>query len=443
MEFMKASLIDNKTLRLGRSHRNIHEFKGVRVNSIPISQKSSLVKRSSLVKEHPELIDACRNYSLPPVFAYCLGQQNAVEGVSSGRRAFYSPQEKCVLNLKNLGWSKTDLYQEFVVESKGTGIRVKNSEQISKDNIINFIKRHKIYGIENRNLSDELIFSRNEYMHFDVPEGAQDDWGAHTSLEASEHFLKSGFKIAPVICTIKYPSKVQKLVLEFDTERAIVDLKLAQEKRLMPSFVRPAYFEHNGDRNPEIVRLISDDENVLKSLSDVMLEDIVNYFESVAKTTKRKGSKYHWDCIGNMDRVFDSPENMLEKSYAWYLAKDLVLAGTGLYFVDLEGSLVDQCASSRKDLRCQHKIYLTALFKDFFRLMAHYNVAVKSADNLEENKRIELESREKIVERLNKSDFLKVDSHPDSIQVSLNYESIRPEIYKISKERLPMIVGGL
>lgn len=441
MKTIKVSLIKDKTFKLGRrSWRNVHIFEDVETGEMPLSAESSLVKKTSIIKKNPELIKECQSYCLPPIFEYALGQTHTIKGISSGRRALYLPKTY-KLNLKSLGSSEEDINQEFVVDVKGSGIRLENSEHVSEEKVKEFIRKHRIKRFKNKDLSNELIFSRNEYMYFNTPEGAQDVEGGDGSIEAFEYFSKLGFKLAPVVCRITYPLSVQKLAKELDTERAL-KLKLAQEKRLMPSFVRGAYFENNPGRNKELINLISKDKEVINKLPNIMLEDMTTYFDNLAWTTEKRGSKYYWDCLTNLESVFEEPNNMFDKNYGWYISKDLVLAGTGIYFVDLEGALIDYDAKDRAQLRHQHGLYLTTLLKDFFRLQANYNIAKENKEDSPKKRKIELDSRDALLQRLNQSDYISAVNNKNSVDVTINYESIKKEEYKISKTKLPMVTEG-
>jgi hypothetical protein len=237
--------------------------------------------------------------------------------------------------------------------------------------------------------------------------------------------------------------EIQKLVAELDQD-AVMEIFLAQEKRLMPSFVRGTYFEHN-DNHQELVRLISSDERTLKNLAPIIVEDMAHYFENLALTTKNRKSnsdsksKYYWEGLGDLSRLLDHPGNMYEKPGAWYIAKDLVFAGTGLYFVDLEGALTHWEASSREKLRVQHYIYLTALLKDFFRVLTHFRIAVAGERDQFRKSRIEKESREMLMGRLNQSGYLELRTTPRSLELTLNYAHLPPEKYRIPQERLPLV----
>ena len=75
------------------------------------------------------------------------------------------------------------------------------------------------------------------------------------------------------------------------------------------------------------------------------------------------------------------------KDYGWYLVKDVVLANTGLYFVDMESAYYEE-VESRIDLKKAHKLYFNLLFKDLSRLLTLYDSAVEGI-NLTESRRVE------------------------------------------------------
>lgn len=432
--FHKASVIKDKTIRLGASRRNILDFRPVSIANVPLSVQSSLVRRTSLVKTYPHLTKECASYVVPPLYAQCFDRRQIQCAISSGKRALYLPDHKYVINLRDLGCSETDVFQEFVVDIKGAGLRLRNSEHLSEEDARNFLRQHNL-PIPN-NISDMLIFSRNEYLDFDTPEGAQDQWGAQFSRDSYEYFSALGFKIAPVVCTVRYPATIQKLASSFDKNKALEDLILVQEKRLMPSFVRASFLEHNGDRNPELVRAITQNEAQLRALQDIFIEDMLFYFHILAATTERLGSRFYWDCLANIDGVLKNPDKMYNKSYAWYLAKDIVLAPTGMYFVDLEGALVDHDAQGKEELHNQHKIYLTALLKDFTRILTLYNIALRDERDTAKIKNICEASRDTLIARINQTESAKIEQCKETTKVTVHYEKIKQATYTISNDKI-------
>jgi len=440
MSIINATIIKKDKLRLGASSRNIHLFDRVNAVKMPLPFEPRLVRKTSIVKKYKDLEKECKSYILPPVFAYGMTDSpEHIEAISSGNRGIFLPQDKYVLDLKDLGLSKTSLKQEFVVDVKGCGTRLGNSRRISKTAFGKFLRRHKIKGLA-KNLENELIFSRNRYLDFETPEGAQDFTQEDYSLDAFETFLDIGFKLAPMIGMFTYPKKVQEFAKEFDSDDFLKE-KLVQEKRLMPSFVRASYLEHNRHRNSEIVRMISEDQKVLRSLGDVFVDDMLVYFENLSVNTEKEEEDVHnWCYVGDIARIFKEPERILKREYGWYLVKDLVLAGSGMYFVDHDGCYMEKKARTKEGLKSQQGLYISMLFKDFFRMLTLYNIAVEDEKDPEKQKKIECDSREKIIERLNRSPFIKIAPDKGYIELKLKYEGISPITYRINKEYLHEVV---
>ena len=442
MTSLPAILLNNTPVQLGRSRHNRNTFEPLEVFSHALDGRSSLVRRSSLVTPQSQLRPHCATYVLPRLFSECLKErQEAARGIYSGRRALYFP-ETHALDLQQLGWASEEAFQECVVEVKGAGILLNDSEHVTQKDVQAFMQKHRLQ--EREPLEDELVFSFNDYRGYETPEGAQHEGKAVTSMEASEYFLSTRraapVKVAPTLCITTYPATVQALAREF-SHGDLVECKLAQEKRLMPSFVRGSYFEHNPGRNPELVRKIHPDSQQLKRLVPVMLEDMRAYFELMALTTEqKKGRAYQWVNVGYLDSVFDDPRQMLGKPYGWYLLKDIVVAPSGLYFVDLECVTLDRTAKSRKELRRQHGLYLTALFKDFFRLLTHYELAVAEEEEPSRMARLEETVREKLIDRLNASPHFQVDLGERHLSLRVKYGQVKAEQYRLDLQHLPRIV---
>ncbi|MBI1969983.1 hypothetical protein HYS48_04785 [Candidatus Woesearchaeota archaeon] len=443
-----ASAIDRAVFRLGRkSFRNVHEFSPVEACIVPLPARTNLVRRSEVARDFPVLAEESRSYCLPPLFAAALGIGEAVQATSSGRRSLYRPS-RYPLNLKELGWTEEDVQQEFFVDVKGSGIRLRDAETVSEQDFRRFAERHGIKRFDHAPVADQLVFSRNQYYKFLVPEGAQDRDIGDNSFWGFEYFSARGFKLAIPICRISYPKAVQRFAKEFDKEeplegyamkKPLEGYVLAQEKRLMPSHVRMAYFENNPGRNEELLRLISDDESVLQELPARMLEDMVRYFEILAETTERRGRGFSWDFLPTLTSVFEDPANLFEKPYGWYVAKDIVVAGTGLYFVDLEDVCVDARAKNLETLRMRQQLYLTVLLKDFSRFLAHYAIALEDEHDPKEQQRIERKVMDDLVSRLNASDCLTVEQNKRAIRVTLHYQQLRKGEFAIDREHLPVI----
>ncbi|MBI4918401.1 hypothetical protein HY837_00600 [archaeon] len=431
---MNVSLIEKKVLRLGVSHRNIHRYERAKASVLSVPVNSSLIRRSELIKKYPELDKHNSTYLTPRIIGQALESKETVEGIYYNGRTLVLPEEKVTLNLKELGWSDKEVFQDFVLETKGSGIKLRRAESINASDVLNFLNNHKLQVPSD--LSNELVFSRNQYIGFDIPEGAHHIYGANHSLSAGRYFSDAGFKIAPSLCLIKYPKKTQHVIGELDKESIFLEDLLAQEKRLMPSFVRAAYFEWEENKPAELLKLISSDTSVLKNLPEIFLDDIMKYFEYLALSTQKRKRTYYSDYLANIDRVFDNPEMMFGKDHSWFLNKDMVLAQTGLYFVDLEGSLVDHEAKSLKEMKRQHELYLLLLFKDFSRLLTQYNITLQDKRN---PVLVEEETRHQFIDKLNKSEFYEVKEKDSSIDLLVKYQEIKPEKYSLDKKNLPTV----
>lgn len=436
MEYYNASLIANNHFWLGKSQRNLHSYVPLETAGITLGDRT-LVEKSKVVKMNKQLLDECQYFNLPIIFAECLGQYAESTAVLSGRRALYLPK-KYIMNLKDLGWSSQDVMQEFVVDVKGSGIRLCDSEQVSKEQFKKFAMQHGIKRFTNNFSDNQLVFSRNRYISFESPEGAQRQGNLYPAVNTFHYFSSKGFKLAPVICGITYPKEVQRLAREFDARP--IKITLGQEKRLMPSFVRATYFEHNSGREQELLKLISSDRKVLENLEQILTCDMKPYLQTLASDTFNKKGVYSWSHLGDVDRLFDNPDSLYEKNYSWFLAKDIVIAPSGMYFVDMDsGHMVNQTAS-KEELMSQQQVYLTSALKDFFRLSANYGLALRKPSTREAKRKIEADSRKRVIDALNECDNVKIKDLTNSLTIKLNSRNIGELNYIIDKVHLPLVV---
>jgi hypothetical protein len=432
----------NQSFALGSVKRNRHNYTPVKVFSVPIPDQK-LVHKSSAVDGEPELEEACANFTLSPIFAHCLDNPwEMIDGIYSNRRSVTHADDIYTLDLADLGMAEESVEQEFIVDVKGVGIPQRHSEFVDFYQMEAFIERHDLAEkLEGLKLSNLPVFSFNEYLTYGTPEGSQDLDIGKCSLEGYEYFKDLGFKLAVSLCTVEYPDEIQGLASEFEIIKP-VKLVLAQEKRLMPSFVRAAYFEFGGGGNRQMIERISPDQGVLDGLAEKLAGDIVPYLELPARTTERRGRKLFWDYVGYMESLFVDSNKQTKKDYSWYLAKDWVLAGSGLFFVDLESTTLDREVDSDSELEDDHLLYLTTILKDGFRLLAHYELARRGETSGGRRRRIEADARNLLIQKLNETDHVRIKERPNSFRVTLNYDdqSVGSTRYVISKSELPEVV---
>jgi hypothetical protein len=443
-EILKASLIHNNTLRLGASRFNVNQFEPVRIAKVP--RNGAVVRESKLNEKIKTNISD--TYFLPEVFADAIQEEGSevVEGILSGRRAFCFPNETQNINLKEFGWSKEDVFQEFVVDVKGAGIKLNTSEYMRESDLIGFLRYHRLSGKFSSNLGNQLVFSFNDYKQFGIPEGAQLKQSAQTSLKGTNYFLKNGkVKIAPTACMIVYPEKVHSLANELSYENEMLDCILTQEKRLMPSFVRASYLEYNPGRNSEIVRMVNDDKKKLEELVDVMMDDVVSHFEVIPETarqtreTKGKESEFQWMNVGYTSSIFKDPDKLFGKPCGWFIVKDIVISNSGLYFVDME-TVEMLKTESKKEMEENHKLHFTTLFKDFFRFFANYEIAVAEESDASKMEKIESDSRHKLIERISQSKYFEIGKKKNNLELNVSYKTMEPKKYSIDYAYLPKVV---
>jgi hypothetical protein len=437
----EASYVSHDALRLGSSKKNLHNFDPVDVYEVPVDE--SLVMPSDLAEEVGVFDDELKTAIVSPLFAHCLDNPGELlDGPVYSNRRSVTTGTLYTCDLKNLGMSNRPTKQDFFVDVKGVGIPQRYSKYVDARQVHNFIERHNLTEkLRGKDIENMPVFSLNEYLTYGTPEGSQDVDIGKISLYGFAHFNEMGFKLAVPLCTVKYPEEIQRLAAEFE----VVDparVVLGQEKRLLPSHIRGTYFEFNPGRNPEIARMISEDEGVLRRLSAKIPQDAVKYIELPAQSTWRRMNGFIWDYIGYVESILLDPERQTKKNNSWYLAKDWVLAGSGMYFVDLESMTLDRKVFDEEDLADEHHLYLTTILKDTLRVSTLYDLAVADVGDVRKQRKIERNARERFIAEINKSKHLEAEETENQYRITLNYndESIRPTEYRIPKNEIPEVV---
>lgn len=438
MHSHKAAIIRDGAFRLGQSRVNVDQFLQRELLEIPINlEEESRLPKSPIINGcTKELVD---KYFLPPIFGKLVeGERKEVEGIVSGKRAMCFPDRKVDLQLQTFGWSEEPATQEFVVDVKGCGLRLLRSEVVSQHEVEQIARKH---GLElDKRFPDSLIFSLNGYRVFDTPEGAQGECSALESIDSTEYFTGKSpvkLKIAPTFQMVYYTEKVQDVAEELGGKGNDYEGYLVQEKRLLPSLVRATYLQHNPGKSVELARMVGGD---LEKVVSTYIKDAADYFDVLVKTTVKKPSgKIAWTNVGYTASVFEEPNNMLEKPYAWYLAKDIVLASSGMYFVDGECIHRNNTVSSARDMKKHHELYLITLFKDFFHTIALYKAGASGVTNEEGIKSIEQDVRTRLIDELNRRGNFKASQNRSGIDIKVMYQNVRSQKYSIKSKYLPRV----
>jgi len=369
----------------------------------------------------------------------CNNKENAiVECLKTGGRTYIpSNTPTIVLNLADYGWAEQPLFQECVMELKGAGALFSDAG-LSNRYAKYFSSLHGTPALCVTELSDR-----------GRPKGAQKELiGKYTLATSKKMFSRDiPIKIAPVVTITKFPSEVVDTIASLSTFLSSTEERydaggFIQEVRLTPSTVRAIYFD-KARTDSELRTLcsrVSENAGVLRHASNALFTDVRKYLEVLCLTTRKTGAGYSWTRVGDIRLAWkkedDDDWNEAEVAnykynhdFAWYLAKDITIAGTGAWFVDMEsyftGSKKDR-STLPNDLYKRQEIYVLCVLRDFTRVLTQFEIgrALFERKSLSYNQRstIQDEVFERVIAECNKSNHIAVQRKHNNIVVNIGYE---------------------
>lgn len=427
-------IIRDRTLQLGRNSKNVDSFEPVKVFEVPLAEGTSYALDD---------VPFTPSYFLPPIFAEICGMKGKlIDALYTGKRCVTIPDRRMSLDLQSFGWSNEPIIQEGVLSVKGAGLKVKRSRNLEVADLEQLTKNH---GLANAEVTeDDLVFSHNRYIRpEDDPEGTI--FKSHLfGLSYTSRFLLNAhgipkIKVAPEILHVCYPGDVRKLALELQKDKFPNMDELGQEQRIMPSFLRVSYFEQRSHRNPELLSLLGLSNTQLRDLNSVMLDDIVKYFlVGVDSARNHEFLGREWVQVGNIDHL-KSVKEINKKDYGWYHAKDVVVAPTGLYFVDMGSVNVHRRVSNPLAFHKRQHMQLTSLFKDFTRFLAFYNVAVEREFSNSGIREIEEASQKALIDRINQTGKIQATKLRGDLEICIEYPHLNSHVYVVRGKDIPAI----
>ena len=324
-------------------------FTPVRLYEMPLS-KRELLGRTSLSK-HAGVQPLVRKAWVPRITHPAPKNKGltSLDFLKTGGRTYLFPEGHSVqLDLKDNGWSDTSVKQEFRPELKGGGTLIDDSG-ITPQMLGEYFAKHPKVVLDHPALAITRKSDRGR------PKGAQlASYGLY-SIQVTDDLLQDPLvKFAPTVLLHELPQGAMARINELSkhlqgSEKRCENEHFAQEIRLTPSTVRAVYFDKASsvDALRELCLRVSDNPASLLNATRTMVADARRYLEVLSTTTKRYDYVYGWSRVGDIQLSWrkdgETTWNDEEVDYykqghpfAWYLAKDMTVAPTGFWFVDLE-----------------------------------------------------------------------------------------------------------
>jgi len=111
--------------------------------------------------------------------------------------------------------------------------------------------------------------------------------------------------------------------------------------------------------------MLAKTEEEMDKLYENVLKDITGYIDVVGSSVRRVDNGYLWHRIGDIHLAYEKPSvyyNRFPRAYV--LAKDIAIAPSGLYFMDLESYDKNEHSPADK-LEHRQEMYLTLFLRDF------------------------------------------------------------------------------
>ncbi|MBI2972006.1 MAG: hypothetical protein HYY37_06300 [Candidatus Aenigmarchaeota archaeon] len=221
-------------------------------------------------------------------------------------------------------------------------------------------------------IHDENIITLHDHG-FGRPSGAQRYSFAHGSVDVTDELIgdSGGIKIAPVTHAYPYPEAVAEAIRHMPHDRRSVDpaMRMGQECRYLPSGLRAERitnpYAYNIPGNP--LAVLSNDRDERAAMLEVLYRDLPPYLSIYSRYFNGRGSTFSIPRIGDVDLRYANPSSFQSNVKPFFIVKDLVVAPTGAYFVDLESiRLREPCPPEEFDTR--FNMYAACVLRDFFGL---------------------------------------------------------------------------
>ncbi|MBI4448094.1 hypothetical protein HY643_03880 [Candidatus Woesearchaeota archaeon] len=362
-------------------------------------KNNNLFINNGLVQKIPQLKQACNSAVIPRLVA--PNAQDIISATKTGGRTFLL-EDKVTIDLSLFGWGEEGETQEFGIEIKGAGadkgIGLPWYDTLLRNLKINKSNKYKAYAKLYKELKSSQLSLKPIQLQYVLsimteefgdgrPSGGQNLNFAIGALEDSIRYAKAknGIKIAPVFEIVPLPKEVAHNIRLISGNHSYIG-NIAQEKRLMPSTIRGIYF---GDikNNVLIKRLCGalgknpiQRENVYKK----MVEDSAQFLEIIPKHAKRTKKGYSWHRVGDIKNAYNRSNVFWDDPVAFYLAKDVVIAPSGIYFVDLE-SFEPNEKCSEENFQLRQEMYITNIFKDFTKILGAFKKGMSLCNTSNDN----------------------------------------------------------
>lgn len=424
---------------------NCHWHNGVVEKYTPVEEALVSVKRAQTmvnrrIVSNVKGLEGLLGKILVPKALAPEGSAN-LEVFRTGNRVAQLPG-KFSLDLSKFGWGQPGEMQEFAVEVKGAGSedraicgKLKKLAEKHKwaSNVLKEMGFSTTTEFNGPSLDFALSITREENHH--RPTGGQNVGYAVGALEYSKKCAqgKSPIKIAPVVEILDLPREIITKINHLEAtlpsgDRGTYKGIISQEKRLMPSSLRGIHFD---TASPELIvklcKSIGKTKRERESAYQKMVEDAAKFLEVLPLKTRRAKNGYRWMRIGDIHLVYQDPF-FLQDTTPHFIAKDIVIAQSGVYFVDLE-SLDENEKATESNLKQRQEYYITAVLRDFTRIFTAYRVGLLLCN---ENRICDLPMRQEeevkvvydLVAKINDTPNLSANIRKGCIKLGINYPNL-------------------
>lgn len=396
---------------------------------------------------------------VPQLIDPSYGESEKISVTKTGGRTYRIDDKKIKkikINLADFGWSDEPIMQEMMYEIKGggtlisdAGVTLKKLKRAAKE--VSEKKLEELVKNLMKGDSDYLcITSKSDRGR---PKGSQlarySDHSKNVTIMLYQNFP---VKFAPLLSVSSLPDSVKNQInivnrtLKSKEER-VHCTDYTQEIRLNPSDVRAIYFD-KANTDEDLIKLcsrVSKKVSVLDNASEAMLADSRRYLEVLAKHTMSNYGSYLWAKLGDIHLSWakdgevewddkEANEYKTDKPFAWYLAKDITVAGTGFWFVDLESlraGPVHQLCDDKSDLDRKQEHYVICVLRDFQRVITKFEIGKQLLKGKEvphqKRKGIQEHIIRRMLKEINKSEHISLKRRKGKLHLKINYARIPGE----------------
>ena len=406
------------------------------------ADKIEVVKNPKYFNQIPQLETIIRHLILPWTSCFYSDDFINFERVRAIRRY---RSRTCILNnddyvySMDLGiWRSEDSgkIQEFRLGIKGCGSETAWNKGTSKELTIRLLEEKQLSKLvpQIRQIKKTGNWFGEVPLAFAYADHSEDRAVGAQNGEYAIHSVNidtGRIKYAPSICAIQFPNDLVHHILS-TTDPAILDdlngrnLSFYQELRLMPSQIRAIHLDTDNDKQlTGILKSISEEPTDLEIMLGECIKDGVEYFKEHITRTRSSGDIIDSFTIGDclIYHLEDNPKYGGPKTYIYntdgkhershYLTKDMVIAQSGLWWVD--GESIGSTICEKSKFRDLSRLQSLSILRDYTRILTRIAVGIEllKGKELDEERRREIQTNihQRFYDALNNTSFININSN--------------------------------